>query len=124
MLKDNTTINVKVIPVIVDSYVNCSYELCYGHLVVEINETEILESSLDIVLMPKRKYYKNIKEYLDEYLGNNKINFIYKNKENLKELVKEFIEFTKIAEQMNKGETFVDREYFYSLTDYCFEKLN
>jgi len=120
MMKENTNLNVKVIPVIVDSYANGYYEICCGHLVVVIDEVEILESSYDILLMPERNYYKSIKEYLDK----NNTNYIYKNKENLKELVEEFIDFTKIAEQMNKGKGFVNKKYFYPLTDYIMKKYN
>ena len=87
-----------------------------GHLVVEVDEEFIIEPSYEVYSMHNIEYFDNIKQLMNA--------FAFPNKNDMKDAIKEFICFTKIADTINNGElTITDKEHYNNQADYVEEKI-
>ncbi len=86
-----------------------------GHVVVDVDEKFILEPSYEVYSTDNIEYFDNIKQFMNKYK-------IPKN--DMKGVIKEFIDFTKLADAINNEElTITDTEYYNNQADYVEEKI-
>jgi hypothetical protein len=86
-----------------------------GHVVVEVEEV-IFEPSYEVYSIRNIEYFDNIKQFKNV--------FAFRNKNDMKDTIKEFINFTKIADTINNGElTITDKEHYDNQADYVEEKI-
>jgi len=86
-----------------------------GHVVVEVDEV-IFEPSYEVYSIRNIEYFDNIKQFKNV--------FAFRNKNDIKDIIKEFIDFTKIADTINNGElTISDKEHYDNQADYVEEKI-
>ena len=72
--------------------------LCYGHLVIELDDGSIIDPSHETNSKKNKEYYDNIKDLLS---GESKK---FYNNFDMKYIISEFIEFKKKADIINSGE--------------------
>ena len=86
-----------------------------GHVVVEVDEKFILEPSYEVYSTDNIEYFDNIRQFMNKYKIPNK---------HMKHLIKDFIDFTKIADTINNGGLHItDNEYYNNQADYVEEKI-
>ena len=86
-----------------------------GHVVVDVDEKFILEPSYEVYSTDNIEYFDNIKQFMNKYKIPNK---------HMKHLIKDFIDFTKIADTINNGGLHItDNEYYNNQADYVEEKI-
>ena len=86
-----------------------------GHVVVEVDE-DIFEPSYEVYSIRNIEYFDNIKQFKNV--------FAFPNKNDIKDIIKEFIDFTKIADTINNGELAItDKEHYNNQADYVEEKI-
>ena len=86
-----------------------------GHVVVEVDEV-IFEPSYEVYSIRKIEYFDNIKQFKNV--------FAFPNKNDIKDIIKEFICFTKLADAINNGEYIVtDKDHYHNQADYVEEKI-
>ena len=86
-----------------------------GHVVVVVDEEFIFEPSYEVYSIDNIEYFDNIKKFTNSVsnLNNN----------SKKHVIKEFIDFKKIADSINNGEALVEKEYYNKQADYVQDKL-
>jgi hypothetical protein len=116
-IKMSKIANVKVKPVIVVSFDNetNTHRCCDGHLVIELNNTTIIDPSYDIVSLKNKKCFYNIKDFMNSLNSDLKSHF--------KNSIANFIHFMKLAEQINNGECLIsDNEVYNNQADFVENK--
>jgi len=115
--KENCPLNNIIVKAVIGILLNDDRTIIYkGHVVVEVDEEFIIEPSYEVYSIGNIEYFDNIKQF--------KNRFTFPNKNDMKDMIKEFICFTKLADIINNGElTFTDKEYYNNQADYVEEKI-
>jgi len=106
-------INVRVKAVFAFSS-NSETETCVfvgGHLVVVLDNVNVIDPSYDIFSLKDISYFDNIKDLIDMF-GDNK--YKLNTKIDLKKIIADHIHFKKIADRINNGEFLVSNTLFYN----------
>jgi len=114
--KANCPLNTIKVKAVIGLSLNDDRTIIYeGHVVVEVDEKFILEPSYEVYSTDNIEYFDNIKQFMNKYK-------IPKN--DMKYVIKEFIDFTKIADTINNGKYIVmNKEYYDNQADYVEEKI-
>jgi hypothetical protein len=115
-IKMSTNIkNVVVKAVMVASLDSDNLTVVDGHLVIEL-DNHIIDPSYDVcVLLKNKRYFYNIKNFLDSFNDDSKAQFITKNKH----AFDNFLKFVKIADKINSGACmFHDKVFYNAQADY------
>ena len=115
--KANCPLNTIKVKAVIGVSLNSDRTIIYeGHVVVEVDEKFILEPSYEVYSIDNIEYFDNIKQFMNTYK--------MPNKNDMKDIIKEFIDFTKIADTINNGELHItDNEYYNNQADYVEEKI-
>ena len=115
--KENCPLNNIKVKAVIGISLNDDRTIVYaGHVVVEVDEEFIIEPSYEVYSMHNIEYFDNIKQLMNV--------FAFPNKNDMKDAIKEFICFTKIADTINNGElTITDKEHYNNQADYVEEKI-
>ena len=81
-----------------------------GHVVVEVDEEFIFEPSYEVYSIDNIEYFDNIKIFINSVTNINN--------SDKKHVIKEFIDFQKLADSINNGEALVEKEYYNKQADY------
>jgi hypothetical protein len=88
-----------------------------GHLILDI-DGETIEPSYEIFIFPKPIYFDNIKRFNDCVKWDKSISK-QEELQNKKDTFSKFLDFKKIADEMNEGKfIIVDRVYYHNAIDY------
>ena len=114
--KANCPLNTIKVKAVIGVSLNSDRTIIYeGHVVVEVDEKFILEPSYEVYSTDNIEYFDNIKQFMNKYKIPNK---------HMKHLIKDFIDFTKIADTINNGGLHItDNEYYNNQADYVEEKI-
>ena len=115
--KANCPLNTIKVKAVIGISLNDDRTIVYaGHVVVEVDEEFIIEPSYEVYSMYNIEYFDNIKQLMNV--------FAFPNKNDMKDAIKEFICFTKLADTINNGElTITDKEHYNNQADYVEEKI-
>jgi hypothetical protein len=115
-LKANYPLNNIKVKAVIGISLNDDRTIIYrGHVVVEVDEKFILEPSYEVYSTDNIEYFDNIKQFMNKYK-------IPKN--DMKDVIKDFVSFTKLADAINNEElTITDTEYYNNQADYVEEKI-
>ena len=115
--KENCPLNNIKVKAVIGISLNDDRTIVYaGHVVVEVDEEFIIEPSYEVYSMHNIEYFDNIKQLMNA--------FAFPNKNDMKDAIKEFICFTKIADTINNGKYIVmNKEYYDNQADYVEEKI-
>ena len=92
-----------------------------GHLVVILDDETIIEPSYDIFCLKNKSYFDNIKDLMDMFNDNDKVNL--KSRLDIKKIVCDHIHFIKLAEQINNGQLTITEKKFYNHQADYIEKI-
>ena len=114
--KANCPLNTIKVKAVIGISLNSDRTIIYeGHVVVEVDEKFIFEPSYEVYSTDNIEYFDNIKQFMNKYK-------IPKN--DMKDVIKEFIDFTKLADTINNGKYIVmNKEYYDNQADYVEEKI-
>lgn len=88
-----------------------------GHLILDL-DGESIEPSYEIFIFPKPIYFDNIKRFND-CVKWDKATSKEEELQNKKDTFTKFLDFKKIADEMNEGKfIIVDRDYYHNAIDY------
>ena len=115
--KANCPLNTIKVKAVIGVSLNSDRTIIYeGHVVVEVDEKFIFEPSYEVYSTDNIEYFDNIKQFMNKYK--------LPNKNDMKDIIKEFIDFTKIADTINNGGLHItDNEYYNNQADYVEEKI-
>lgn len=114
--------NIKIISVFVTSVHQNIHRLISPHLVLLLDDNDIIDPSYEVYSLKNKKYYFTFKDLNDTI---DIINYCNYNPEyNIKEIINRHICITQIADEMNSGKKWItDEEYYNNQADYIQKKI-